>query len=192
MDICFNILVYNILFYFTSELFTAPLPNQVHDTHRLSAWQDFCKISRNVYTFGYNYCWTYCLECLGRRVETFARSTDESNVLLVPWATHRIQVRESVGQIWQKDKMTRNDQIWTKLCKDLAALVGLGPLKAADSANQSWVLSVFFNLFNNKKWSFAFFIKLIWLGVGFLNRTGAEIGYHLHKKQKNHFLWLKK
>ena len=24
---------------------------------------------------------------------------------------------------------------------------------------------------------FAFFIKLIWLGVGFLNRAGAEIGY---------------
>ena len=43
--------------------------------------------------------------------------------------------------------------------------------------NQSWALSVFFNFFNNKKWFFAFFIKLIWLGVGFLNRTGAEIGY---------------
>ena len=24
---------------------------------------------------------------------------------------------------------------------------------------------------------FVFFIKLIWLGVGFLNRTGADIGY---------------
>ena len=33
---------------------------------------------------------------------------------------------------------------------------------------QSWALSVlFFNFFNNKKWFFAFFIKLIWLGVGF-------------------------
>ena len=32
-------------------------------------------------------------------------------------------------------------------------------------------------LFNDKKWFFAFFIKLIWLGVGFLNRTSAEIGY---------------
>ena len=29
-----------------------------------------------------------------------------------------------------------------------------------------------------------FFIKLIWLGVGFLNRTGAEIGYQLDKKCK--------
>ena len=29
---------------------------------------------------------------------------------------------------------------------------------------------------------FAFVIKLIWLGVGFLNRTGAEIGYYLDKK----------
>ena len=42
---------------------------------------------------------------------------------------------------------------------------------------QSWALSVFFNLFNTKKLLFAFFIKLIWLGVGFLNRTAAEIGY---------------
>ena len=35
----------------------------------------------------------------------------------------------------------------------------------------------FLNFFNNKKWFFAYFIKLIWLGVGFLNRTGAENGY---------------
>ena len=35
----------------------------------------------------------------------------------------------------------------------------------------------FFNFSNNKKWVFAFFIKLIWLGEGFLNRTGAEISY---------------
>ena len=50
---------------------------------------------------------------------------------------------------------------------------------------QSWALSVFLNFFTNKKLIFfAFFIKLIWLGVGFLNRTGAEIGYYLHKKRK--------
>ena len=42
---------------------------------------------------------------------------------------------------------------------------------------QSWALSVFLNFFNNKKWFFAFLIKLIWLGVGFLNGKGAEIGY---------------
>ena len=42
---------------------------------------------------------------------------------------------------------------------------------------QSWALSVFFNLFKNEKWFFAIFIKSIWLGVGFLNITGAEIGY---------------
>ena len=36
-------------------------------------------------------------------------------------------------------------------------------------AGQSWALSVFFNFFNNKKWLFTFFIKLIWLGVGILN-----------------------
>ena len=35
----------------------------------------------------------------------------------------------------------------------------------------------FFYFFNNKKIIFASFIKLIWPGVGFLNRTGAEIGY---------------
>ena len=43
--------------------------------------------------------------------------------------------------------------------------------------SQSWALSVFLNFFNNKKWFLAFFIKLSWLGVGFLNMTGAEIGY---------------
>ena len=42
---------------------------------------------------------------------------------------------------------------------------------------QSWALSVFLNFFNNKKWFFLFFTKLIWLGVGFFNRTGAEMGY---------------
>ena len=42
---------------------------------------------------------------------------------------------------------------------------------------QSWALSVFFNFFIDKNWLFAFFITLIWLGVDFFNRTGAEIGY---------------
>ena len=43
---------------------------------------------------------------------------------------------------------------------------------------QSWALSVFFIFFNNKKKLFvAFFSKLIWLGVGFLNKIGAETGY---------------
>ena len=37
---------------------------------------------------------------------------------------------------------------------------------------------------------FAFSIKLIWPGVGFLNRTGAEIGYRPCKKR--YFLYLKK
>ena len=45
------------------------------------------------------------------------------------------------------------------------------------SGQQSWALEVYFNFFTNKKWFVAFFIKLIWLGVGFLNKTGAEIGY---------------
>ena len=43
--------------------------------------------------------------------------------------------------------------------------------------SQSWALQVFLYFFNNKKRFFEFVIKLIWLGVGFLNRTGAEIGY---------------
>ena len=35
----------------------------------------------------------------------------------------------------------------------------------------------YFLIFSKKKNFFAFIIKLIWLGEGFLNRTGAEIGY---------------
>ena len=42
---------------------------------------------------------------------------------------------------------------------------------------QTWALEVFLNFFNNKKWFLAYFIKLIWLGVGFLNRICAEIVY---------------
>ena len=56
-------------------------------------------------------------------------------------------------------------------------------------------LSVFFYFFNNKKWFFAFFYQvnyLIWLGVGFLNRTGAEIGYKLDKKWKKTFFIIEK
>ena len=40
---------------------------------------------------------------------------------------------------------------------------------------QSWALEVFFKFFNFKKRFFAFFNKLILLGVGFLNSLGAEI-----------------
>ena len=47
-----------------------------------------------------------------------------------------------------------------------------------------------FSLIKNE--FFAFFIKLIWLGVGFLNRTDAEIGYWLDTKCKPSFLLLKK
>ena len=59
---------------------------------------------------------------------------------------------------------------------------------------QSWALEVFFNFFNNEKLLFAIFIKLIWLGVGFLNRTGAEIGYYLDflKNAKKSFLTIEK
>ena len=57
-------------------------------------------------------------------------------------------------------------------------------LASLKNKQQSWALSIFLNFFNNKKWFFAFVIKLIWLGVGFLNRTGAEIGYWDDKKCK--------
>ena len=50
----------------------------------------------------------------------------------------------------------------------------LKPSKNRDQLVQSWALSVFLNFFNSKKLFVAFFIKLIWLGMGFLNRTGAE------------------
>ena len=42
---------------------------------------------------------------------------------------------------------------------------------AGRDCSQTWALLVFLNFFHKKKWFFAFF----WLGVGFLNRTGAEI-----------------
>ena len=72
-----------------------------------------------------------------------------------------------------------------------------GPQKAPTSSQwpwklQSWALSVFFHFFTNKKWFFAFFIKLIWLGMGFLNRTGAEIGYYFHKKCIKSFFVIEK
>ena len=50
-------------------------------------------------------------------------------------------------------------------------------LQVVNTFNQSWALLVFLIFFNNKIWFFAFFIKLIWFGVGFVNRTGAAIGY---------------
>ena len=46
-----------------------------------------------------------------------------------------------------------------------------------------WIFSIIKNYF------FAFFIKLIWLGVGFLNRTGAEIGYYFDKKCNKSFFY---
>ena len=51
---------------------------------------------------------------------------------------------------------------------------GVRPPRWARREAQSW--APFFNFFTDKKWFFALFIKLIWLGVGFLNSTGAEIG----------------
>ena len=39
---------------------------------------------------------------------------------------------------------------------------------------------------------FAFFIKLIWLRVGVLNRTGAEIGYQFEKNAIKSFFSIEK
>ena len=51
-------------------------------------------------------------------------------------------------------------------------------------------LEAFFIFFNNKKWLFAFFVKLILLVVGFLNRTGAKIGYKFDKKKAKNFWFI--
>ena len=71
--------------------------------------------------------------------------------------------------------------------------LGTNGLKARspDSWLQSWALEVFL-IFSNNKSFFAFFIKLIWLGVGFLNRTGAEIGWQLYRKCKKSFFIIQK
>ena len=77
------------------------------------------------------------------------------------------------------------------VCVGLIALIF--PICLTVAPYQSWALSVFLNFFKNKKWFLCIFIKLIWPGVGFLNRTGAKIGYYLDKKcRKNLFLLLKK
>ena len=39
---------------------------------------------------------------------------------------------------------------------------------------------------------FVFFIKLIWLEVGFFNTTGAEIGIYFLKNAKKSFFTIKK
>ena len=44
---------------------------------------------------------------------------------------------------------------------------------------QSWELAVFLHFLMIKIKFFAFLIKLIWLGVDFLNRNGTEIGYRV-------------
>ena len=58
----------------------------------------------------------------------------------------------------------------------LTNLIGHGPELAY---LQSWALAVFFYFSIIKMILFAFFIKLICLGVDFLNRNGAEIGYRV-------------
>ena len=63
-----------------------------------------------------------------------------------------------------------------------AVAPGIFTMEVSVTSDGEWVgaragaLWVFFYFFNDKKCFFAFFIMLIWLGVSFLNRTGAEIG----------------
>ena len=83
--------------------------------------------------------------------------------------------------------ITNTWQLWPRPNKSVGCLAVY-----STTSLQSWALSGFLNIFNNKKWFFSVFIKLIWLGVGFLNRTGVEIGYYLHKKCNSHFLLAKK
>ena len=65
-------------------------------------------------------------------------------------------------------------------------------LAARPPCTQSWALEVFFSFFNNRKWFFAFFVKLIWLGVGFLNKGWCRnCLLTWQKMQKNHFLLMK-
>ena len=72
---------------------------------------------------------------------------------------------ENCSSILRKQNKLLTIQSQVMICREICGF------------KQSWALSVFFNFFNDKKWFVTFFIKLIWLGVGFLNRTGAEIGY---------------
>ena len=44
---------------------------------------------------------------------------------------------------------------------------------------QSWALAIFINFLNDKNYIFCIFYLLIWLGVDFLNRNGAVIGYRI-------------
>ena len=68
----------------------------------------------------------------------------------------------------EKIKNTESAQLWTDAYKD-RALSGAIILVRAGHFRYFWIFSLIKNDF------FAFFIKLIWLGVGFLNRTGAVI-----------------
>ena len=78
-------------------------------------------------------------------------------------------------------KNTESAQLWKKFQTTSSAQLCLaGPLLWQ---RPSWALSVFWNFFVSliKNDFLHFYIKLIWLGAGYLKRTGAEIGYLLFK-----------
>ena len=67
--------------------------------------------------------------------------------------------------------------LWARSFKCYAPIV-----KPAENINRWSIVNRaehfrYFLIFSQIKNDFCIFIKLIWLGVGFLNRTGAEIGY---------------
>ena len=75
--------------------------------------------------------------------------------------------------------------------------VQLGEVAAEDELEQlglqSWALEVFFNFFNNKKWFFAFFIKLItYFCTSPIKKKNHSQSNYLDKNIKNHLLLLKK
>ena len=61
-------------------------------------------------------------------------------------------------------------------CSNLVPDFSYQPRIQSNSRTEPGTFGIFY-FFNSKNWFFAFLTELIWLGVGFLNRTGAEIGY---------------
>ena len=133
--------------------------------------------------------------CRGCDMEILSLSGEPRRVL---WSWKKLLLGQQWGWQGREPWLSRSEllyRFWKSCCRCCWPF-GVGrtrrPLYWAEGISihtvQRWALSVFFNFFNNKKWFFAFFIKLIWLGVGFLNRIGAEICYYnLTKNAKTNF-----
>ena len=127
-------------------------------------------------------------------VQTHRHVWSDTRTAFKQGLSHTLQTRRALVNHFTIHLEARIGYIWSLLqLKDSSCVLIWCVFVCVCVWVQSWALSVFLNFFTNKKWFFAFSIKLIWLGVGFLNRTGAEIGYQLDKKCKiNHFLLVKK